>query len=62
MKLIEKIKFLLSNKGNPILGFDVTGQSITRSQLLKQIKEAEARIDGGEFITHEDLEKQAENW
>ena len=62
IKLIEKIKALLTNKSNPILGFDDTGQSITHSQLLKQIKEAEARIEGGEFTSQEDLEKQTENW
>ncbi|TKB98850.1 hypothetical protein [Pedobacter cryophilus] len=62
IKLIEKIKALLTNKSNPILGYNVKGELITRSQLVKQIEEAEARMDGGEFTSQEDLEKQSENW
>ena len=28
----------------------------------KEIREAEERIDRGEFFTHEEVEKQAETW
>jgi len=62
IKLIEKIKALLTNKSNPILGYEINGELITRSQLVKQIEEAEVRIDGGEYISQENLEKQSENW
>jgi hypothetical protein len=62
IKLIEKIKALLTNKNNPTLGYEINGELITRSQLVTQIEEAEARIDLGEYTSQEDLEKQSENW
>jgi hypothetical protein len=30
--------------------------------LMRQLEEAEQRIDRGEYITQEDLEKEAESW
>jgi hypothetical protein len=37
-------------------------QRITIEQYNKELEEAEARMDAGEFISHEDAKKQAESW
>jgi hypothetical protein len=60
--IIEQIKELLKQKNNPIVGFEIDGNPITRKQLIKRIEEAETRIDNGEYITQQDLEKESENW
>ncbi|HNS30897.1 MAG: hypothetical protein UZ12_BCD005002471 [Bacteroidetes bacterium OLB12] len=60
--IIEQIKGLLKQKSNPVVGYEITGAPITRTQLIKQIEEAERRIDNGEYVTQEDLEKESENW
>jgi hypothetical protein len=44
-----------------ILGY-INGKAVDKQSFIKNIKEAEARIDKGEFITQEDLEKEAANW
>ncbi len=60
--IIEQIKQLLKQKNNPVVGYEINGDPITRKQLIKRIEEAEKRIDNGEYVTQEDLEKESENW
>lgn len=62
MSLIEEIKNLVENKANPIMGFDIEGKAIPKAQLINQIEAAEERIDSGEFISQENLEKESESW
>lgn len=62
IRIIEQIKELLKQKNNPVVGYEISGDPITRRQLVKRIEEAEKRIDNGEYITQEDLEKESENW
>ncbi len=62
IRIIEQIKQLLKQKNNPIVGYEITGEPITRKQLIMLIEKAEKRIDNGEYITQEDLEKESENW
>ena len=38
------------------------GAPVTKKQLIKRIEEADTRIDSGEYITQEELEKEAQNW
>ncbi len=60
--IIEQIKQLLKQKNNPVVGYEINGDPITRKQLVKRIEEAEKRMDNGEYVTQEDLEKESENW
>ncbi len=61
VQVIEQIKQLLK-RDNPVVGYAVNGNPITREQLIKRIAAAEKRMDNGEFITQEELEKEAKNW
>lgn len=38
------------------------GKPMSVSELKKQIKEAEARINAGKYITQEELEKEMKKW
>lgn len=60
--LIEEIKSLVKNKTNPVMGFNIDGTPLSKSQLISQIEKAETRIDSGVFVSQESLEKESENW
>ena len=53
--LLQLIKTFLQGKQEPV-------QPINFQQYNKEIDEAMARIDAGEFTTQESLEKEAAKW
>ncbi|MFM9839338.1 MAG: hypothetical protein ACKVOQ_13805 [Cyclobacteriaceae bacterium] len=60
--IIKQVKELLNQKGNQVVGYRMDGSPVTKKQLIKRIEEADARIDSGEYITQEELEKESQNW
>jgi hypothetical protein len=44
------------------VGFETSGVPITKKALQKRLKQAKDSIDSGNYITHEDLKKESENW
>jgi uncharacterized protein (UPF0297 family) len=60
--IIQQVKELLNQKGNQVVGYRMDGAPVTKKQLIKRIEEADARIDSGEYITQEELEKESQNW
>jgi hypothetical protein len=60
--IIQQVKELLNQKGIQIVGYRMDGAPVTKKQLIKQIEEADARIDSGEYITQEEVEKESQNW
>ena len=59
--MFEKVYAIIENN-DPILGFETSGVPITKKVLQKRLKEAKDSIDSGNYITHEDLKKESENW
>jgi hypothetical protein len=59
--LYQKMYSIIEEK-DPIVGYDASGRPIHKSQFIADIKEAEAQIERGEYITIEDLEKESEKW
>ncbi|QMU64846.1 MAG: hypothetical protein GKR88_11460 [Flavobacteriaceae bacterium] len=45
-----------------IVAYTVQGQPLNKKEYIRQIKEADAEIDKGEYITVEDLEKESAGW
>ncbi len=60
-EIIGQIKQILTKINNPIVGYS-NEESITKKELISRIEAAEKRIAKGEFISQEDLEKEAANW
>lgn len=58
--LIGKIDELLENE--MIVGYTANGKPLTKQEYNFRLEQAERQIASGEFITQEDLEKEAENW
>ena len=56
--LIEAFKSLLKYRKNRVENYPST----TIEQYNKELDEAEARIEKGEFYTHEEVEKIARQW
>lgn len=45
-----------------IVAYTVKGEPLTKTQYVKRLKEAEQAMGRGEYITHEELEKEILNW
>lgn len=61
---ISKIKSIILNEsnGDDIVAYTVQGEALTKEMYIKKVKEAEARINAGEYTTHDDLLKEMETW
>jgi len=60
MDKLEKV--LKKEQQEEIVAYTVEGQPLTRSQYKKELLDAEAEIERGDYTTQEDLEKESENW
>ena len=45
-----------------VVGYTAKGGVITKSELKDRVKVASKRVKSGDFISHEDLEKETEKW
>jgi hypothetical protein len=45
-----------------IIGYTSKGEPITKTELQERVKAASKRVKSGDFISHEELEKEVENW
>lgn len=52
----------LQQELNKVVGYEVDGTPITTAKLLIDIATAEQQISEGNYTSHNDLEKEAENW
>ena len=63
--LIDEVFQKMQNslqKNDPVVGYDASGQPISKSQFVADLKESEAQIERGEYLTIEELEKESEQW
>lgn len=58
--LLDRINKLLDHE--MIVGYTVKGEPLTLESYNKRLEKAEQQLEAGEFISQEDLEKEAENW
>jgi hypothetical protein len=58
--LLEKINKLLEKE--MIVGYTVDGIPLTKKTYDARLQIAERQISAGEYVTQEDLEKEAESW
>ena len=62
--LLNMINVLMEAYGDEsvIIGYAIDGAPITRKDLKKRVEKAESQIAKGDYISHEDLEKESANW
>jgi hypothetical protein len=58
--IIEKINKILDKE--MIVGYTVEGKPLTKEAYNKRLQKAEAQIQSGNYVTQEEIEKEAENW
>ena len=61
---LERFEQLLRSEKDDkeIVAYTIKGKPLTKKEYIKQIKEADASINAGEYTTVEDLEKEVQNW
>jgi len=52
----------LEYKKPAIVGYNIDGTAITQQDLKKRVVSASIRVKSGDFITHEEIVKEVENW
>lgn len=62
IKIIRRIKRILNDDLEAVLGYRPNGEPITKQQLVANLEEAEKRIQAGHYTSQEDLEKEVESW
>jgi hypothetical protein len=45
-----------------VVGYTTKGKPITQPELKARVKAASKRVKSGNYISHEELEKEVENW
>lgn len=60
-ELYRKIQSTIKRK-TLIVGYEANGKQITIDKFLSDLKEAENQIEHGDFLTLEELKKEADNW
>ena len=45
-----------------IVAYTISGEALTKEMYIQKVKEAEKRMDEGDFTTHEDLLKEMQSW
>lgn len=45
-----------------IVGYTANGKPISKIDLKNRVKAASKRVRSGDFISHEDIEKEVQNW
>jgi len=51
-----------STTDQEIIGYTVSGEPLTKEAYNKRLEEAERQIEAGNYLTQEEVEKEAENW
>ena len=62
VNVIRQLKKILGQENESVIGYRVSGEPITRKQLIKKVQDAEKRIAAGHFTSQQDLEWEAESW
>lgn len=59
-----KMVYAMSKEyGKPVIvGYNTDGSPITQQDLGVRVKSASMRVKSGDFLTHEEVEKEVENW
>ena len=64
-RLLAAIYALMENylqNDDSIVAFTVDGNPLTKSEFIKEVRDAYEEVEKGNFITSEELQKQMKNW
>lgn len=52
----------LEYKKTTVAGYNIDGTPITKQDLRKRVVAASKRVKSGDFMAHEEIAKEVENW
>jgi hypothetical protein len=52
----------LEYKKTTVAGYNIDGSPITQQELRKRVVAASKRVKAGDYIRHEEIAKEVENW
>ena len=58
--IIDKINKILDKE--VVVGYTSEGKPLTKEAYNRRLKKAEAQIKTGDYVTQEEIEKEAKNW
>jgi hypothetical protein len=62
-RLLKVVKAVIeSYQENDIVAYTIDGMPLTRITYKEELQEAKVEIKRGEYTSHEDLEKESNNW
>ncbi|SKB48215.1 hypothetical protein SAMN05660776_1314 [Salegentibacter holothuriorum] len=62
-ELLNKLSEVIENyKEKETVAYTLEGKPLSEKDYLKELEIAENEINSGQFISQEELEKEAENW
>lgn len=62
-RLLKVVKAVIeSYQEEEIVAFSVDGEPVTKAMYKESLADAKLEIENGNYISQEDLEKEAENW
>ena len=56
------LKNLLKMRASMAVAYTMEGEPLTEEQYVKEVLTASQRVKSGQFIRHDEFEKQVENW
>ncbi len=60
--VINKVREILDNSESNTIGYELTGQPISKRDLLKKIEVAEKEFKEGKYQTIDEVGKESEGW
>ena len=45
-----------------VVGYTTKGEPLTKAEIKDRVKAASARVKSGDFVAHEELEKEVQEW
>jgi len=58
----EILEQLIKVHQSQVVGYQTDGTPISRETLEKEVLSAKERVEDSQFVTHDDLKSQLENW
>ncbi len=49
-------------ESNLVVGYTAKGEALTKTKIKERVKAASIRVKSGDFIAHEELEKEVQEW
>lgn len=58
--VLKKVEKVLEEE--VVVAYSVTGEPLTKSEYISEVKEAEKEIEDGEYLTHEQVLAETKKW